>query len=81
MGGELADPGAWPDTAAVANAGVVNCTGVLIAPDVVLTAGHCAWGITHVVVDSTNHLANGETISVEHGFSRHEMTGIGCILV
>jgi MYXO-CTERM domain-containing protein len=41
VGGSDVPPGKWPDTVAVlGDSGV--CTGTLIAPDVVLTAGHCA---------------------------------------
>ncbi len=41
VGGDEADAGQWPDTVAVLGA-KGTCTGTLIAPDVVLTAGHCA---------------------------------------
>jgi MYXO-CTERM domain-containing protein len=43
IGGEFAMQGEWPDVAAVMVQGevYVNCTGTLIAPQVVLTAGHC----------------------------------------
>ena len=65
-GGELADSGVWPDAAGIVFYGsYVGCTGVLVAPDVVLTAGHCVGGISHVIVGSTNVRSNeGETIAV-----------------
>ncbi len=41
VGGQNASPGEWPAVAAVSY-GAFSCTGTLIAPDVVLTAGHCS---------------------------------------
>jgi len=40
VGGTPAKPGAWPDAVAVLSRNAA-CTGTLITPDVVLTAGHC----------------------------------------
>src|SRR5262245_43467687 len=40
VGGTAVPPGKWPDAVAVL-APTAACTGTLIAPDVVLTAGHC----------------------------------------
>jgi secreted trypsin-like serine protease len=40
VGGTTVPPGAWPDVVAVL-ARDAMCSGTLIAPDVVLTAGHC----------------------------------------
>jgi secreted trypsin-like serine protease len=40
VGGTAVPPGKWPDAVAVLAADAM-CTGTLIAPDVVLTAGHC----------------------------------------
>ena len=40
VGGTKAKPGEWPDVVAVLGTQGA-CTGTLIAPDVVLTAGHC----------------------------------------
>src|SRR5262245_20664228 len=55
VGGSMVPPGKWPDAAAVlGNKG--TCSGTLIAPDVVLTAGHCSKiEATEVVIDSTNY--------------------------
>ena len=41
VGGQNASPGEWPAVAAVSY-GAFSCTGTLIAPNVVLTAGHCS---------------------------------------
>ena len=41
VGGSDASPGEWPAVAAVSY-GLFSCTGTLIAPNVVLTAGHCS---------------------------------------
>lgn len=41
IGGSNVEPGQWPDAVAVIGTNG-TCTGTLIAPDVVLTAGHCA---------------------------------------
>lgn len=61
-GGEAAIEGAWPDAAAIYFGNEVGCTGVLIAPDVVLTAAHCAEGITAVKLDTTDFERPGEKI-------------------
>ena len=41
VGGTTAPPGKWPDAVAVLGSSG-SCTGTLVAPDVVITAGHCA---------------------------------------
>ena len=41
VGGTPVAPGTWPDAVAVIGA-TGTCSGTLVAPDVVLTAGHCA---------------------------------------
>ena len=64
VGGIDADQGSWPDTAAVFFSEEQGCTGVLIAPTVVLSAGHCAGGITHVVLDTVDYQSGGEEIDV-----------------
>lgn len=51
--------GDWTDTAGIVYAGMeVGCTGTLIAPDLVLTAGHCINGVRGVVLD-TNDIGDG----------------------
>ncbi len=42
----------------------VDCTGVLVAPDVVLTAGHCIGGIQTVKLDAADYRDKGEEIEV-----------------
>jgi secreted trypsin-like serine protease len=41
IGGSAAPAGKWPDAVAVMWSGEQGCTGTLIAPTVVVTAGHC----------------------------------------
>jgi len=78
IGGMNADAGKWPDTAAVLykqtdGSDMQMCTGVLIAPTVVLTAGHCdpsldpSIGMLDNVLLGTTSLArpqDGETVPV-----------------
>lgn len=64
VGGAPADPDRWPDAAAVFSNGFFACSGVLIGPHAVLTAGHCGWNVTEVVVGGTDHTADGERIEV-----------------
>lgn len=56
IGGEPAPAGAWPDIVAVQAAGETVCTGTLIAPSTVLTAGHCADepGLSEVVIGAVS---------------------------
>jgi len=53
VGGSTAPLGKWPDAVAVLGS-KGSCTGTLIAPDVVLTAGHCAEIEPSVVIANTN---------------------------
>jgi hypothetical protein len=64
VGGHQVAPGDWRDAAGVHYNHDVGCTGVLIAPDVVLTAGHCTGGVRSVILDSTDYLVPGEEIGV-----------------
>jgi hypothetical protein len=48
VGGTPVAAGDWVPTALVWSGPDPFCTGVLVAPDVVLTAGHCKGGATHV---------------------------------
>src|SRR5262245_37991383 len=41
VGGQVVEPGAFPDVVAVLGADGGLCTGTLIDADLVLTAGHC----------------------------------------
>ena len=52
VGGSNVPSGKWPDTVAVIGPQGA-CTGTLIAPDVVLTAGHCAEIAPNAVVANT----------------------------
>jgi hypothetical protein len=62
VGGEPAQsPGA---TVAIFRDGSFGCTGTLIAPRHVLTAGHCSAGITHVVMDTLDFADGGTLIDV-----------------
>ncbi|MBW1879156.1 MAG: trypsin-like serine protease [Deltaproteobacteria bacterium] len=69
VGGAQAALGAWPDAAGVVFGGdEVGCTGVLVAPDVVLTAGHCTEGVsvTHVILDTNDwYRTEGEVVRVQ----------------
>lgn len=59
VGGTDVAPGDWRATAGIIIDGGVNCTGVLIAPTVVMTAGHCIDpGSDYAVILDTNTLAN-----------------------
>lgn len=59
VGGTAAPAHKWPDAVAVLGT-KGSCTGTLIAPDVVLTAGHCAGAdLTRVVADTTDYNAAG----------------------
>lgn len=65
VGGAPADEGRWPDTAAVYVDGQVGCTGVLIAPNLVLTAGHCTDGdIDRVKLDTVDFRGEFERVDV-----------------
>ena len=66
VGGENVPPGMWPDTVAVLGDDGA-CTGTLIAPDVVLTAGHCASiNPTQVIAATTDYAtSNGVRVAVE----------------
>jgi len=65
VGGTAVPPGMWPDAVAVL-APTAACTGTLVAPDVVLTAGHCIETNPRVVVVDTIDYAQpgGEVIAV-----------------
>jgi len=67
VGGRQAPTGKWNDTAgAMASEGYALCTGTLIAPNVVITAGHCInQGITSVKLGVNDYVSpDGEEIAV-----------------
>lgn len=65
VGGHPAPEGAWPDAAAVTYRGIAICTGTLIAPDVVLTAGHCVdTPVDAVKLDAPNWVTLGTKVDV-----------------
>lgn len=67
LGGTNAPPGKWPDIVAVRDGGSQFCTGTLIAPTVVLTAGHCNDPTLDNVLIGTSSLSRtteGEVINV-----------------
>jgi len=73
IGGSAAPGGKWPDTAALLFGGTQECTGTLVAPTVVITAGHCVSdGAPDQVLLGTNSLLNpggaGEVINVKAFF-------------
>lgn len=65
VGGTTVSPGEWPDAVAVLSDHAA-CTGTLITPDVVLTAGHCIdTAPVVVVVDTVDYgQPGGEPIKV-----------------
>ena len=67
LGGTNAPAGKWPDVVAVRSGSQQFCTGTLIAPNVVLTAGHCNDPSLDNVLIGTSSLSNtseGEVIQV-----------------
>ncbi len=66
VGGQLSIEGSWPDAASIYFGNSVDCTGTLIGPNAVLTAGHCAGGITSVRVGAVDFASgSGELIPVQ----------------
>src|SRR5687767_2580380 len=67
LGGGDAPAGKWPDVAAVLVNGQQKCTGVLIAPNVALTAGHCNEPLLRSILVGATSLARpseGQTLNV-----------------
>lgn len=72
VGGTTVQSGQWPDAVAVI-ATTGYCTGTLIAPDVVLTAGHCAKLQPLQVIADTVDFATSEgvraTVATTHAYA------------
>lgn len=64
-GGTPVPEGRWPDAAAIAYPWGVSCTGTLIAPDLVLTAGHCAFGAEAVILGTNDYEVGGTRIAID----------------
>src|SRR5436190_17555121 len=66
VGGTTVPVGKWPDALALLGQQAA-CTGTLIAPDVVLTAGHCIGEASDIIIADTIDYngAGGEEIAVE----------------
>jgi trypsin len=69
IGGSSAAAGKWPDATAILWSGQQECTGTLIAPNVVITAGHCVIGgapnSVLIGASALSKASEGEKISVE----------------
>lgn len=61
VGGHDAQPGKWPDAVAVYVGSIPLCTGVLIAPTVVITAAHCNTSGLKEVLIGADTLAAGNS--------------------
>jgi len=66
VGGSTVPDGKWPDAVAVLGT-KGSCTGTLVAPDVVITAGHCAEiNPTEVIANTVDYTApDGDLITVK----------------
>ena len=78
VGGELTPEGMFPATGALVDRIGFACTGVLVAPDVVLTAAHCldsSFLGDQIPGFTLAHDANARDITVVPGLSRHQLIG------
>lgn len=68
IGGSSAAAGKWPDAVAVLWDGEQACTGTLIAPNIVITAGHCVIGGAPngvlIGASALSRASEGETLKV-----------------
>jgi len=64
VGGAPVEDGSWPDAVALFSGDNFGCTGVLVAPDVVLTAAHCDFALSYAIVGPRDFETDGEKIDV-----------------
>ena len=77
LGGEDVPFGTWRDTAVILVGGLAQCSGILVGPTVVLTAGHCDDpALTEVIVGANDlsQVQRGERIAVEQRIPYPEWT-------
>lgn len=68
FGGVDADPDAWPHAGAVVGRDRLQCSAVLIHPQVALTAGHCRSNLDTLVLHSATWTEGGERIPIADTF-------------
>lgn len=65
VGGHDAEPGDWPDVVALYRGDEQVCTGTLITPEWVLSAGHCGPLVDRAVLDTIDRTTGLEHATVE----------------
>jgi len=64
VGGAVVDDASWPDAVALFSGDNFACTGVLVAPTVVLTAAHCDFSLGRAVIGPRDFEVDGESIDI-----------------